>query len=80
MEMRSKHTNITTPTLYELGYLAEAVYESIKAGHSNYIAEVELSDRYYEMLKADKLEINLSEKGMGKWKDLYQKISKEKAF
>lgn len=78
MEMRSKHTNITTPTLYELGYLAEAVYESIKAGHLNYIAEVELSDRYYEMLKADKLEINLSEKGMGKWKDLYQKISKEK--
>ena len=77
-EMRALHTNITTPTLYELGYLAEAIYESIKAGNWDYISEVEIGDRYFDMLKADRLEINLSEKGKGKWKALYQDMTREK--
>lgn len=78
VEMRSLHTNVKTPTLYELGYLAEAIYESINVGNCDYITEVEISDRYFEMLKADKLEINLSEKKYGKWKALYQTIAHEK--
>lgn len=78
VEMRSLHTNIMTPTLYELGYLAEAIYESIKVGNCDYITEMEIGDRYFEMLTSDKLEINLSEKKNGKWKALYQTIAHEK--
>jgi hypothetical protein len=61
LPMRDLHTNIVVPTLYELGYLAEIIYELIKNGQAQYVTEQELKDLFYDAVKADKVEIDFND-------------------
>lgn len=75
-DMRPLHTNMLTKDLFGLGDVAEAVYGAIKEGQYKYIPVQTLKERYYDLLKADKIEINLSEKG--KWNAIYWEVAKVK--
>ena len=75
-DMRPLHTNMLTKDLFGLGNVAEAVYCAIKEGQYKYIPVQTLKERYYDLLKADKIEINLSEKG--KWNAIYWEVAKIK--
>lgn len=77
-DMRPLHTNMLTTDLYELGDVAEAVSGAIKEGQYKYIPVQTLKERFYDLLKADKIEINLREKSKGKWNAIYWEVAKIK--
>lgn len=58
--MQKAHTNILTPTWYELGFLVEIMGEQVKSGKQVYVAEQELKECFYELVKDDKIEIDLT--------------------
>lgn len=77
-DMRPLHTNMLILDLYALGNVAEAVSGAIKEGLYRYIPVHALKVRFYDLLKADKIEINLGEKGKGKWNAYYLEIANDK--
>lgn len=58
--MQEAHTNILTPTWFELGYLVEIIGEQVKRGEQVYITEQELKECFYQLIKEDKIEIDLT--------------------
>lgn len=58
--MQKAHTNILTPTWYELGYLVEIMCKLVNSGEQVYITEQELKECFYQLIKEDKIEIDLT--------------------
>ena len=58
--MQKAHTNILTPTCYELGYLVEIMCKQVNSGEQVYITEQELKECFYQLIKEDKIEIDLT--------------------
>ena len=58
--MQKAHTNILTPTWYELGYLVEIMCKQVNSGEQVYITEQELKECFYQLIKEDKIEIDLT--------------------
>ena len=60
LPMREFHTNIIIPTLYELGDLAEIIYNLIQSGECKYITEQEIKEAFYKAIKADEIIIDFN--------------------
>lgn len=60
LPMREFHTNIIIPTLYELGDLAEIIYNLIQSGECKYITEREIKETFYKAIKADEIIIDFN--------------------
>lgn len=58
--MQEAHTNILTPTWYELGFLVEIMGEQVNSGEQVYVSEQELKECFYHLIKEDKIEIDLT--------------------
>ena len=58
--MQKAHANILTPTWYELGYLVEIMCKQVNSGEQVYITEQELKECFYQLIKEDKIEIDLT--------------------
>lgn len=59
---RAKHVNIKVPTIYELGDLAEIMYDEAKLQKIKYISEQELKELFYAAVLADEIEIDFNDK------------------
>ena len=76
--MQSLHTNIVVPTLYEMGELAEIIYNLIKEGKQIYISEQELKECFYNAIKADEILIDFNDKRFRQFRKPLAEIEKEK--
>lgn len=59
---QTKHVNIKVPTLYELGDLAEIMYDEVESQKMEYISEQELKELFYYAIKADEIKIDFNDK------------------
>ena len=78
INMRSMHTNIVIPTLYELGDLAEIIYDITSAGNQQYIAEQDLKELFYDAVKNDLIEIDFNNKKYQGFRKPLREIEKQK--
>ena len=78
INMQSLHTNIVVPTLYELGDLAEIIYDITTAGNQQYIAEQELKELFYDAVKNDLIEIDFNNKKYQGFRKPLREIEKQK--
>jgi hypothetical protein len=80
VSLRSNHTNIKVPTLYELGAIAEIIHQQVQEPDTNckFVSETELNDRFYDAVKEGLIEIDFSDKyHKGKW-DTIRMLEKQK--
>lgn len=80
VSLRSNHTNIKVPTIYEMGSVAEIIYELVQDPNANcrFISETELNDRFYEAIIGGLIEIDFTDKSQqAKW-DTLKRLEKEK--
>ena len=78
INMQSLHTNIVVPTLYELGDLAEIIYDITSAGNQQYIAEQDLKELFYDAVKNDLIEIDFNNKKYQGFRKPLREIEKQK--
>lgn len=76
--MQNLHTNIVVPTLYEMGDLAEIIYNLIKEGNQIYISEYELKECFYNAIIADEITIDFNDKRFRSFRKPLAEIEKVK--
>lgn len=76
--MQNLHTNIVVPTLYEMGNLAEIIYNLIKEGKQIYISEQELKECFYNAIIADEISIDFNDKRFRSFRKPLSEIEKIK--
>lgn len=62
LTQQGKHVNIKVPTLYELGDLAEIMYDEVKSQKIQYVSEQELKELFYKAILADEINIDFNDK------------------
>lgn len=78
--MRSLHTNIVIPTLYEMGDLAEIIHNIIAKSAQIYVSEQEIKECFYDAILADEIEIDFNEKKLRSFRRSLADIEKIKGY
>lgn len=78
LKQQSKHYNIKVPTLYELGDLAEIMYNEVASQNIEYISEQELKEFFYSAVLADEIKIDFNDKKYRNFRKPLADIEKQK--
>lgn len=62
LPQQSKHVNIKAPTLYEIGDLAEIMYNEVCSAKVVYISEQELKELFYQAVQNDEIQMDFNDK------------------
>lgn len=62
LPMQVLHTNIVIPTLYEMGDLAEIIFNLIQNNKQIYVTEQELKECFYNAIAADEVLIDFNDR------------------
>lgn len=71
------HTNLLIPTLFELGDVAESIYEALENGYAEYVPEQDLKERLYELINAGEIKVDLTDKDYKRIKNAYNEIAQQ---
>ena len=77
--MRSFHTNIKVPTLFELGSLAEIIHDLVEKPDVNcmYFSETVLKHHFYNRVKQDCIHIDFSDKDNQQKRNILREMEKK---
>lgn len=76
--MKNSHTNIVIPTLYEMGDLAEIIYNMIVKRNLLYIAEQDIKNCFYDAVLSDEMSLDFNEKRYRQFRKPLEDIEKDK--